>query len=151
MTSTQRIERLAHANTLIQIIAAHGRRFFWHGGRQVWDEGTKSSTFVPANRTARLELRNNRVYHIDEYTQKAIYLHNRNRWRNFSHGGTIRSLVEAMRDYVMHGTKIPRWQIVIAQMGKPDLTDNIWGYKVEAANAVRDAAYELPIVAEQKG
>lgn len=52
-----------------------------------------------------------------------------------------------MRDYIMHGTPIPRWKIVIQQLGAEGLEGNIWGYDVEGAQAVRDAAYTLPIIA----
>jgi hypothetical protein len=150
MTNNEKQERLEHANALIKIIASHGRRFFWHRGSIVWNEGTKAPTFVPADRYAQFELRKGRVYFVDEYTGKAIYTHRTvlgNGWRGFSHGGTLRALVEDMRDYILNATPIPRWKIVIQQRSKNDLEDNIWGYDVEAALAVRAAAYALPIIA----
>ena len=51
-----------------------------------------------------------------------------------------------MRDYISKGTRVPRWKIVIQQLGHNDLEHNIWGYPVEAAQAVRAAAYALPII-----
>lgn len=151
MSANEKQDRLGHANALIRIIASHGRRFFWYGGVNRWDQATKSSTFEAADRMARLELRNGRVYFVDDYTQKAVYTHMtanfENGWRGFSHGGTLRSLVEDMRDYVMKGTLIPRWKIVIERSGARSLEENIWGYDVAAARAVRDAAYALPIIA----
>lgn len=132
---TEKQVRLEHANALIKIIASHGRRFFWHGG---------------ACRYSRLELRRGRVYFVDDYTEKAVYTHNTtfgNKWRGFTYGGTLRSLVEDMRDYILRGTPIPRWKIVIQQLGADGLEGNIWGYDVKDAQAVRDAAYALPIIA----
>ena len=129
-------ERVDHANQLIRIIAAHGRRFFY---------------CQKYSRTARVELRNGRVYFVDDYSDKAIYTHPTNwgnKWRGFSHGGTLRDLVEKMRDYITHGKPIPPGYIVIKQLGKDGLDGNIWGYDVASAEAVRAAAYELPIIAQ---
>lgn len=153
MNSETKAARLDHANALIKIIASHGRRFFWHGGVNRWNPSTNTSTFEPADRYARLELRRGRVYFIDDYSEKAIYTHKttfENKWRGFSHGGTLRALVEDMRDYILHGTPIPRWKIVIQQLGAKGLEGNIWGYDVDGAQAVRDAAYALPIIAQQE-
>jgi len=137
-------ERLAHANELICIIARHGRRFFFttrfHSERfsGVWES--------PAGRVAMLVLRNGRVYHFDEYTGKTIYTHWTpfgNRWRGFSHGGTLRCLVEKMRDYVMKGEQIHIDFIAPTMIdGKSDL----WGYGREAAYNVRLEAAKLPII-----
>jgi hypothetical protein len=149
----QKLQRLAHANALIRIIASHGRRFFWHGGSHTWDPVAKGWRLVPADRYARLVLRNGRVYLIDDYTEKAVYTHKAgfgNGWRGFSHGGTLRSLVEDMRDYVMKGERIPEWKIVIARMSSKGLEDNIWGYDEESAIKVRELACALPIIAPEE-
>ncbi|WP_198387826.1 hypothetical protein [Burkholderia ubonensis] len=87
-----------------------------------------------------------RVWFVDDYTQKRIYTHDtRGRWRGFTHGGTLRALVEDMRDYIMNGTPVPRWKIAIRQLGNPER--DVWGYGFEAAEAVRKAAFALPIMA----
>lgn len=141
--------RLEHANALIRVIASHGRRFFHFGGGNVYDPVTKETRFVTADRTSCFELRRGRVYFIDAYSQRAIYTHRTaitSRWKGFSNGGTLRSLVEDMRDYIVHGRPIARWKIVIQQLNAKGLEDNVWGYPVEAAQAVRDAAYALPII-----
>jgi len=146
---TTKQQRLEHANDLIKVIASHGRRFFFYGGSNVYDPHTKASVFVPANRYARFELRSGRLWFIDDYSQRAIYMHKtgfRNKWRGFSHGGTLRALVEDMRDYILASTPVPRWKIVIQQLGAEGLDRNIWGYDVESAKAVRAAAYALPIM-----
>lgn len=128
-------ERLQHANDLIKAIGSHGRRFFYSAERDAF---------------ACLELRNGRVWWIDDYMGRCVFTHRTtftNGWRGFSHGGTLRSLVEDMRDYITHGTPIPRWKIVIQRLSAADddLGDNVWGYSEEAARAVRAAAYALPI------
>lgn len=142
--------RLEHANALIKIISSHGRRFFWHGGVQKWDAVAQKNVLVPADRLARFELEKGRLYFVDDYTEKAILLPRpnwgRGDWRGFSHGGTLRSLVEAMSNYIRLGTRVPRWQIVIKQLGESGLERNVWGYDPKPAEAVRAEAYQLPIV-----
>jgi len=133
-TQSAKESRLQHANELIKIIASHGRRFFYN---------------ATTGKYGRLELRKGRVWWINDYKDFEVYLHNTgfgNEWRGFTHGGTLRSLVEDMRDYIMTGKTIPRWKIVIQRRDGNDLHENVWGYDVNAAQAVRKAAYGLPII-----
>lgn len=123
-------QRLDHANRLIEVIAAHGRRFFYsakHG------------------RHARVEVdRRGHVWWVDDYTGRRIYTHRTpfgNNWRGFSHGGTLRALAEAIRDYITTGTRIHRWRIA-----PPMSYGDLWGYGPEAAVAVQVAAFVLPIM-----
>lgn len=130
-----KLQRLEHANELIKIIAAHGRRFFFsdHTGR------TAEILIGPRGR----------VWFVDEYTGKIIYTHKTtwtNKWRGFSHGGTLRSLVEMMRDYIVTGRPIPAFYL---GPERNQLTNgNIWGYEPAAMQAVRDAACKLTIIDE---
>ncbi|SCZ33073.1 MULTISPECIES: hypothetical protein [Burkholderia] len=128
-----KIERVEHANNLIRAIASHGRRFFYH---------------ADGDRYAKLELdARGRVWFVDDYTQKRVYTHDtRGRWRGFTHGGTLRSLVERMRDYITTGWPLPRGVIAPPYLGG-DADGNVWGYEREAAAAVREAAFALPIMA----
>lgn len=141
---TTKEERLAHANELIRIIASHGRRFFFvtrfHSDRfgGIWES--------PAGRMAMLTLRRGRVYHFDEYTGKTIYTHWTpfgNQWNGFHHGGTLRNLIEKMRDYVMKGEQI-HLDFIAPTMR--DGKSNLWGYDREAAFIVRTEAAKLPII-----
>ena len=144
-------ERLEHANQLIRVIADHGRRFFFYAGSNVYNPHTKTTAFVPANRYAYLEIRWGRVYFIDDYSERAVYTHHPtfgNRWRGFSRGGTLRDLVEDMRDYVMNGKQIARWKIAPERIRVTD--GNIWGYSTEEAEKVRALAYALPIIEPAK-
>lgn len=127
-------ERLEHANKLIEVIAAHGRRFFWSESRQ---------------RTARLDLTLGCVFFTDAYTGKLICTATEGRWDGFSNGGTLKALVEDMRDYIVDGERIARWKIVMPRHDDT-LEDNIWGYSGEAAKAVREAAFALPIIAAER-
>ncbi|MNV86395.1 hypothetical protein D3C71_1804260 [compost metagenome] len=130
-TAQARQERVEHANALIQVIAAHGRRFFYRG---------------ESGRVARVELDpRGRVWWVDDYTGKRIYTHHTpfgNRWRGFSHGGTLRALAEAIRDYITTGTRMHRGHIA-----PPMSYGDLWGYGPEAAAAVQVAAFALPIMA----
>lgn len=132
---TTKAERAQHANQLIRSIASHGRRFFYHAA---------------ADRYARIELDSRgRVWFIDDYTQKRVYTHDtRGRWRGFTHGGTLRSLVERLRDYITTGWQLPRGVIAPPYLGG-NANDNVWGYDREAATAVRAAAFALPIMAPE--
>lgn len=134
--SEAKTERLSHANELVRVISKHGRRFFY---------SAKSDT------TARLELdARGRVWWIDDYRGARIYVAYPGRWRGFSHGGTMRALVEALRDYIQRGEPLHPEYIAPA-MSYGDM----WGYGAEAAAAVRAEAHQLPMfpqrAAAQKG
>lgn len=132
MTSPSKTDRLAHANALIKVISDHGRRFFWDKDSQ---------------RIARLEVdARGRVWWIDDYREARVYTHRAtfgNDWRGFSHGGTLRALVEDMRDYISKGQCIARWKIAPERLCSDG---DIWGYGPHAAGAVRVAAFALPIM-----
>lgn len=125
--------RTQHANALIQIIAGHGRHFFR-------DRAT--------GRIARLELDvRGRVWFFDDFSNKRIYTHTTpfgNRWSGFSHGGTLKELVEHMRDYIVKGEKIPQGFIAPNFSTLPG--KDYWGYGPEACLAVRHCALALPII-----
>ncbi len=128
-------QRAEHVNEVMRIIASHGRRFFY------------SAT---SNRYASIEVdARGRVWFIDDYSGKAIYTHPTgftNRWRGFTHGGTLRSLVEAFRDYITNGVPLSP-----AYLGpeRHRLTDgNIWGYDDNSMRAVRELAGAFPVFAQ---
>lgn len=110
--------RIIRVNSLIRIIGDSGRHFFRH-----------------KDQYARMELDDNgRLWWVDDYTQKKIYLHYPNWRKGFSHGGTMRDLVNRMKEFVMHGHSItgvgpwPQW-----------ICDgDLWGYG-ESMEIVRAA------------
>ncbi len=121
-----RIERLAHANALIKAISDYGRRFFWNEKGQ---------------RVARLEMDSRgRLWWIDDYKGSRVSVEKiggyEHAWRGFSHGGTLRSLAQKMRDYIKTGERIHL--AYIAQ--------DCWGYSAEATLATKDDAKLLPII-----
>ena len=130
MTTKQ--ERVEHANALIRAISSHGRRFFYDREH---------------DRIARMEVdANGKVWFIDDYSGKRIYTHYRYHWSGFSHGGTLRDLVIAMRDYIRVGTKIPRGYIAPARQW----TDgDVWGYGPVEAFAVRRECFVIPIMGSE--
>lgn len=124
-------ERAEHANQLIQAIASHGRKFFW----------CKSKS-----RTSSIEVdARGKVWFIDDYTGKRIYTHYEGHWRGLSHGGTLKYLIEAMRDYISKGQKISIRQIA-PNRGEMDGNRDMWGYGYEACAALKLAVSHMPII-----
>ena len=121
-------KRVKNVNELIKVISEHGQKFFEHKGV-----------------IATIELdKRGRVWLVDEYTKARVYTHYSGKWSGFHHGGTLRDLVCAMRDYITNGTLIPL-DLIAPTRRNPDNGD-IWGYGKEAAAAVRAAAGQLPII-----
>ena len=122
-------ERLAHANALIKTISDHGRRFFYN---------------ARTGEVGKLELdARGCVWWIDDYRGARIYTAYDGRWRGFSHGGTMRDLISALRKYIQHGELLHPEYIAPTRRG-PENGD-IWGYGAEAAAAVRAEAHALPM------
>lgn len=125
--------RLQLVNDLIKIIGSHGRRFFY---------------YAEADRYSRMELRKGRIWWIDAYREDEVYLMRTglgSRWRGFTNGGTLRSLVEDMRDYIRSGRPIPFWKLACKRDGESSYKDNIWGYSEFEANFMVEKASRLPI------
>lgn len=123
-------ERLAHANALIGVISSHGRRFFFN-----YQDGT----------TGRLELgARGHVWWIDEYHGARVYVAYPGRWSGFTHGGTMRGLIEALHIYIQSG-ELLHPEFIAPAMDYGDM----WGYGVEAAAAVRAEAHRLPVFARR--
>lgn len=117
--------RVFVANQLIQVIASHGRRFFHH-----------------KNLVSRLELdRRGRVWLIDKYTSAHIYTHYRGNWRGFTEGGTLRNLIEQLRDYIM-GRRPDLPLELLGPWPKWYCDGDLWGYGDDMAK-VRAKAAEL--------
>ncbi len=97
------------------------------------------------NRYASMEVdHRGKVWIIDDYSGKRVFTHETvwgGRWRGFSHGGTLRSLVEAFRDYICTGEPLNR-----GYLGPERFDDsNIWGYDEAGMKAVREQAGALPV------
>jgi hypothetical protein len=78
-------ERLAKANEFIRVIATTGRKFFSHQDRV---------SVLCLDGQGRINL-------IDCYTKRLVYTHYNGEWRGFSQGGTMRSLIIRLREYIL--------------------------------------------------
>ena len=124
--------RLEHANQLSQVISTYGRQFFFNKKQ---------------NRTAKLILDiNGRVWFMDDYSGELVYTHNTgfmNKWKGFTHGGTLKNLIQKMRDYIIKGKQIP-----ITYIGQKGVfnNDNIWGYDDDEMEKTINESLKLPII-----
>jgi hypothetical protein len=121
--------RLAVANTVIKIIAAYGRRFFYSGpGAEEKSNTARTSHFWIGKRGD--------IWFRDKYTQKDVYVSYRGHWRGFSDGGTLRSLVEALRDYIRTGER--RFTHHFGPWPQNMCGGDLWGYGHDEMQKVRD-------------
>ncbi|SED28282.1 hypothetical protein SAMN04490185_3173 [Pseudomonas frederiksbergensis] len=124
-------QRAEQVNQAIQIIADHGRRFFY------------SQT---VNRYASMEVdHRGKVWFIDYYSGKRVFTHETvwgGRWRGFTHGGMLKDVVKAFRDYICTGEPMHP-----GYLGPERSFDesNIWGYDDEGMKVVREQAGALPV------
>lgn len=124
--------RLVRANELLATIAGCGRRFFRH-----------------KERVSQFELdERGRLWLHDCWTDKRVYVAYRGRWRHFSEGGTMRTLIEALSRYVRSGERLnPNyfgpWPPICCD-------GDLWGYGYHM-ECVRTAARQLDIVRRDHG
>lgn len=87
----ERYQRVVNVNKITRMIGDCGRNFFKHRDRYA---------------IMHLDYRM-RLFWVDDYTEKFIYLHYKYWNRGFSHGGTLKSLVQQFKIYVMTGDPLP--------------------------------------------
>ena len=111
-------QRLEEANKLIKSISSYGRKFFsGKSGCASLGYGIKP-----------------RVFFTDAKTSALIDTHE-HEWIGFSHGGTLRVLIEYLRDYINEDEKVSIECICTLRRDGSD----IWGYgKVEAEKLVNE-------------
>ena len=124
-------QRVFNANRVLEAISKHGLRYFYD---------------VQSDRLASFSLNDQgQIWYHDEKTGASVYVHNKRQWRGFSHGGGLRRLVEALRDYIGSGMPISAdWfdKFIVRDDGS-----NYWGYAPEALAAVQDEVAALAAVA----
>ncbi len=126
----EKFQRMLHANALIETISKYGRRFFY---------------FDKKDRVAHFSLApSGHIYFWDDYTGKDIYTAYSGRWNGFSHGGTLRSLVEAMSHYIRTGKPLDIGWIGPERMRITD--GNIWGYSQDEMAKCRAEALLNPAI-----
>jgi len=127
----ERLARLAKANQCIQIISEHGRRFFSLRADSYPDK-------CMADRVSRFELdeKTGKLWFRDKYSWKRVYVAYPYKWRGFSEGGTLRSLIQSLRDWINDESKtVPfghfgPWQEWVCG-------GDLWGYGKEEMAEVR--------------
>ncbi|MEC6833013.1 hypothetical protein VXS06_14695 [Photobacterium toruni] len=129
-TQEEKIERAEHCNDLIKEIASYGRKFFYCQSN---------------NKTAELLVSSlgGRVYFLDHKSSQLIYTHSSRTWNGFTHGGTLRALVESMRDYIMKGHHLNIDLICCKRIREED--GNIWGYESSEAIKLLETIKSNPI------
>lgn len=121
-------ERTTAVNDYIRFIADRGRRFFF-----------EDEKYASMERDAR-----GRVWLIDDYTRRRIYTHYQWEWKGFSHGGTLRRHIEALRDFITKGHQLNPHYYSPSQLTGGE---HIWGYSNEDMAAIRNKGMALGIVA----
>jgi len=126
-------KRLENVNAFIKVIGDHGRRFFYD---------SKSDRYANMQIDAR-----GRVWFVDDYSGERIYTHRDGRWRGFSHGGTIRILVEMLRNHIKQGKKISAHYFTCRSWMNGH---HPWGYPSDSLEVLREEGVLLGVVAEQE-
>ena len=128
-------KRLENVNRFLREIGDRGRRFFYND---------KFDRYAHMEMDAR-----GRVWFVDDFSGVRIYTHHRNRlWRGFSHGGTLRSLVERLCDHVKKGVQLnPRY----FDLRPWSVSGHPWGYPHEDYPQLKAAGVRLGIIPEQEG
>lgn len=130
-----RHERCKKANQIIQAISEHGRRFFYSERN---------------NQVAKLTVdERGLIYFYDEYytNGERCYTHTKGRWKNFTGGGTMKRLIEALREYIRTGEPINSMHF-----GPWDFSwgRDLWGYGDEEMVKVREKVMLTGIVAQSE-
>lgn len=129
--------RLEVANELIRVIATCGRCFFARPLR----EDVRISYFEldPGGR----------LWFVDSWRGNRICLQNVNHpWRGFHQGGTLRSLVTQLRNFVRSGTPLRKG--TLGPWPKSCCDGDLWGYGKDM-ETVREAARRLGLLPSKEG
>lgn len=132
MTDTQ-TQRLSAVNEFIRVISSCGRGFFQD----------RSSEFV-----AEMQLdERGRVWFVDDYTKAKIYTHYNGRWKQFSHGGTLRDLIRVFREHIKKGTQIHHRYFQASQLSGGQ---HPWAYPEDALARLQAEGVRLGLIATPK-
>lgn len=123
----EQLQRLANVNEFIEIIASMGRRFFNYSP----SDGVERCAWMYLDS-------HGHVYFVDDYSGKHIYTHYSGRWKGFTNGGTLKSLVELFRDHIKRDDKLN------SRYFEPRCP---WGYPEDCFPKLRSAAIRLGIMA----
>jgi hypothetical protein len=127
--SQLRLQRIIAANEFIQVIANCGRQFFRN-------TGAGHDAYLTLNARANI------VWLYDDYTGARINTAKDGQWDGFSHGGTLKGLVESLRDFVLKGSNM-RYGYFQPEMDNG--FNNPWGYGADIL-IVRDEGVRLGLI-----
>lgn len=125
-TMDEKRDRVNHCNELIKEISVCGRKLFC----------AKTLAYLKVNQQGQ-------VFFVDDWTGYPVFTHYEGKWRHFSHGGTLRRLIIAMREYVCGdrehlGGHLGPWPRELCN-------GDLWGYGGDMQK-VRDKAFELGLL-----
>ena len=116
-------ERMETVNKLVVKISSLSRRFFYYEKEQ---------------RVAKFIFKSNRLYWVDEYTQRAMYAYGYKYLdRYFSNGGTLRALVLDFSHYIRTGEQSN------GKNGYGGLHAYAWGYPLNDQKEIIAYAKEI--------
>lgn len=121
--------RLDAVNELVKFIGNNGRRFFFDPRKNTY---AHMSIFG-----------DNRLYWVDEGSGKSIYLHYKYWGKGFTNGGTLKSLVDHFRRFVVTGQMLP--EEILGPWPSWYGNGDLWGYG-ESMRDVRAKAAELGLL-----
>lgn len=125
-----RQDRARRVNQLTRFISERGRRFFY---------GKRSGIVAHMVVDPR-----GRLYWIDDYEGRGIYLHYRYWGKGFNHGGTLEQLVGSFKDYVMTGQLLPLY--VFGPWPSWYANSDPWGYGADVMTEIRHEAIALGLL-----
>ena len=130
----QKVERLYNANELIKAIGTTGRKFF---------------NYPNKHGLGRFELgKQGSIWFVDGYTGKRIYLNHKYWQGGFSEGGTLRDLINDLKNYITNGKKFGYPERHFGPWPMWLCEGDLWGYGDEDMGIVRKRAIELGITVD---
>ncbi len=125
-----KLHRLDVANRILKTIGSHGRLFFSnHSDGACHGEPKRYAEFFFAY--------NGRLKYRDRWRGTEVDITRPGKWRGFADGGTLRRVVESLRDFIIHDEF--EWILVREH----------WGYEDserEACNAALRRIYEAEVM-----
>lgn len=135
--NTAKQSRAEQVNQVIRIIGNHGHRALYN---------ERLGTYAKVEVDPR-----GRVWLHDESTRARIYVHPtpwENSWPGFSHGGTLRGLIEAFCEFIRTGVPVSPYFLGLERQTSEG--GNVWGYDDVSMQAVRKLAGAIPVFKQQQ-
>lgn len=111
-------QRMEKANAIIRVIGSHGRCFLSENSDR--QPLVKNPFFAHFKVDSRKE-----IWFVDRYSRKPTLVRHSD-WPNFSDGGTLRSIVESLANYIRGGYEIP--MRMFGPWPEWSCGGDLWGY-----------------------